>query len=132
MTTATKTSAAVNTLTDKTTLPASWGDKSLALLRLDRWLWTAQDLVNKNYATHFDNLTPSVLEMSDGRRYIRIDSINDGGRGQRSVWAFIDKRTGDILRAATYKAPAKHARGNLFDASSGTSQLTPYGPAYLR
>jgi hypothetical protein len=70
--------------------------------------------------------------MSDGRRYIRIDSIADGGRGQRSVWAFIDKKTGDILRAAGYKAPAKHARGNLFDAQGGLGGLTPYGPKYLK
>jgi hypothetical protein len=131
MPTMTTTTASVNLLTASTNLPASWGDKSLALLRLDRWLWSAQDLINKNYATHFSNLTPSLLEMSDGRRYIRIDSIADGGRGQRSVWAFIDKKTGDILRAAGYKAPAKHARGNLFDAMQGTEMLTPYGIGYL-
>ena len=124
--------AAVNLLTASTNLPSSWGDKSLALLRLDRWLWSAQDLVNKYYATNFDILTPSLLEMSDGRRYIRIDTINDGGRGQRSVWAFIDKKTGDILKPAGYKAPAKHARGNLFDSNSGLGSLTPHGPAYLK
>ena len=123
--------AAVNLLTASTNLPVSWGDKSLALLRLDRWLWSAQDLVNKYYATNFNILTPSLLEMSDGRRYIRIDVINDGGRGQRSVWAFIDKTTGDILKPAGYKAPAKHARGNLFDSVSGVGSLTPYGPKYL-
>lgn len=124
--------AAVNLLTASTNLPVSWGDKSLALLRLDRWLWSAQDLVNKYYATNFNILTPSLLEMSDGRRYIRIDVINDGGRGQRSVWAFIDKKTGDILKPAGYKAPAKHARGNLFDSNNGLGSLTPQGPAYLK
>lgn len=128
MTTAT---SAVNLLTASTNLPASWGDKSIVLLRLDRWLWSAQDIINKNYAAHFPNATPSMLEMSDGRRYIRIDSISDGGKGQRSVWAFIDKKTGDILRAAGYKAPAKHARGNLFDNQGGLGSLTPYGPKYL-
>jgi len=130
-TTASNSSAAVNLLTDSTKLPACWGDKSLALLRLDRWLWAAQDIVNQNYAINFNRLTASVLEMSDGRRYIRIDCINDGGRGQRSVWAFIDKKTGDILKPAGYKAPAKHARGNLFDSVGGVGSLTPYGPKYL-
>jgi hypothetical protein len=128
----TTTTASVNLLTDKTSLPPTWGDKSLALLRLDRWLWTAQDLVNKYYASSFPNLTPSLLEMSDGRRYIRVDCICNGGSGQRSVWAFIDKKTGDILKAAGYKAPAKHARGNLFDGTNGIGHLTPQGPAYLR
>lgn len=131
MTTKTNASAAVNLLTDKTDLPSNWGDKSLALLRLDRWLWTAQDIVNTHY-TKFSSLTASVLEMSEGRRYIRVDVINDGGRGQRSVWAFIDKKTGDILKPAGYKAPAKHARGNLFDSTNGIGHLTAFGPAYLR
>jgi hypothetical protein len=130
-TTATNSSAAVNLLTDRSILPASWGDRSLAMLRLDRWLWSAQDIVNQNYARNFQRLTASVLEMSDGRRYIRVDVINDGGRGQRSVWAFIDKKTGDILKPAGYKAPAKHARGNLFDSVGGVGSLTPYGPKYL-
>lgn len=76
-------------------------------------------------------LTASQLEMSDGRRYIRIDCIRDGGRGQRSVYAFIDKETGDVLRAAGYKSPAKHARGNLFDTLQGTEMLTPHGIGYL-
>lgn len=128
----TTTVAAVNLLTDKVQLPTAWGDKSIALLRLDRWLWSAQDLVNKNYAQQFPSLTPSMLEMSDGRRYIRIDSIVDGGNGQRSVWAFIDKQSGDILKPAGYKTPAKHARGNLFDSEGGLGSLTPYGPAYLK
>jgi hypothetical protein len=131
-TTTSNASAAVNLLTDRTNLPASWGDKSLALLRLDRWLWTAQDMDNQNNALNFHNLTASVLEMSDGRRYIRLDTICDGGRGQRSVWAFIDKKTGDILKPAGYKAPAKHARGNLFDSNGGIGSLTAYGPQYLR
>jgi hypothetical protein len=72
--------------------------------------------------------------MSDGRRYIRIDRIDlDHNRtSSRSVHVFIDKKTGDILKAAGYKAPAKHARGNIFDASNGMSEMTPYGANYLR
>jgi hypothetical protein len=128
----TNASAPVNLLNAKTKLPANvWADHSLALLRLDRWLWTAQDVINKYYANGFDMLTASQLEMSDGRRYIRIDCISDGGRGQRSVHAFIDKKTGDVLRAAGYKGPAKHSRGNLFDSLGGTEMLTPHGIGYL-
>lgn len=123
-----------NYLPPNINLPAAaWGtDTAASLRRLDEWLTAAQEMVSRNYATNFPNLTPSVLEMTDGRRYIRIDTIVDNGLGQRSVWAFIDKRSGDVLKPATYKAPAKHARGNLFDASGGVSKLTPYGPAYLK
>jgi hypothetical protein len=122
----------ITRLTAKTKLPTLWGEKSDGLARLDRWLWAAQDIVNDYYSTKLSNLTPSLLEMSDGRRYIRVDCIVDGGLGQRSVWAFIDKTNGDILKPAGYKAPAKHARGNLFDINEGIGMLTPEGPVYLR
>jgi hypothetical protein len=124
----------VNLLTTAVNLPSNiWGIyNDLSLTRLDRWLEAAQGLVNENYEKNFPNLVPSVLEMSDGRRYIRIDQISNGGAGQRSVWAFIDKKTGDILKPAGYKAPAKHARGNLFDTFGGLKYVTAYGPAYLR
>ena len=122
---------ALNNLDSRTRLPDLWGDHSMALLRLDRWLWTAQKIVDDHYDSHLPNLVPSRLEMSDGRRYIRVDKVENCGRGNRTVYAFVDKATGDVLRAATYKAPAKHARGNLFDSLQGTEMLTPYGVAYL-
>ena len=50
---------------------------------------------------------------------------------QKSVYAFIEKETGDILRPATWRAPAKHARGNLANEASWTC-AGPYGVAYLR
>jgi len=40
-------------------------------------------------------------------------------------------KTGDIHKAATYKAPAKHARGNVFDENLKNC-LTPYGIVYLK
>lgn len=123
---------AMNLLLNAKFPPSPWGDSQTAAKRLEEWLQKAQAVVNANYANNFPTLVPSLLEMSDGRRYIRIDTINDGGRGSRSVWAFIDKWTGDVLKPATYKAPAKHARGNLFDSDGGVGKLTAYGPAYLK
>ena len=62
---------------------------------------------------------------NDGRKYIKII------RG-RSVHCFVDKTNGDVLMAASYKSPAKHPRGNLFDESNGLKYMGEYGPAYLR
>lgn len=65
-----------------------------------------------------------------GRRYIRIvENYNDSD--QRSVYAFIDRTNGDLLKPETWKAPAKHARGNLYDRSTWTC-AGPYGMAYLK
>ena len=33
--------------------------------------------------------------------------------GSRSVHAFVDKKTGEVYKPASFKAPAKHVRFNL-------------------
>lgn len=53
------------------------------------------------------------LEAQDLKRYIRL-SVVDGG--SRSAWAFVDKNTGTVFNAASWKAPSKTTRGNVFDA----------------
>jgi hypothetical protein len=68
------------------------------------------------------------LEIAMGSKNVKI-IINDHSR---SVFAFIDRATGDVLKPATWNAPAKHARGNIYDASNGMARMTEYGPAYLR
>ncbi len=69
------------------------------------------------------------LKVLTGKKYIKIEKEN-------SVWGFIvntetDKkfRKGDILMAASFKAPARnHARGNIID---GDYQINWTGPNYL-
>lgn len=51
------------------------------------------------------------VELSEGKRYRRL--TRDG-----SAVAFIDQN-GDIYMAASYKAPAKHVRGNINSEHSG-------------
>ena len=49
--------------------------------------------------------------IDEGQRYIKIwHTWNGTGK---SVHAFVDKRNGDLLKAAGWKAPAKGARGNV-------------------
>jgi len=72
---------------------------------------------------------PLVVEV--GNKFIRI------WHGT-SCWGFISRvdgdlkgspiKKGDLLKAATWKAPAKHARGNIID---GTAKYGVYGPEYL-
>ena len=49
--------------------------------------------------------------IESGRKYHKI--IMETGAGSRSVHAFVDKKTGDLYKAASFKAPAKHVRFNL-------------------
>ena len=64
-----------------------------------------------------------------GVKYARI--VSEHG-GSRSVHCFVNRENGDVLKAATWAAPAKHARGNIFDEHNGLKNMRWTGPAYLR
>lgn len=66
-----------------------------------------------------------TFSFNQGRRYIKV--IRGG-----SVHCFVDRTNGDVLKAASWKAPAKTARGNVFDKDNGLGSMGEYGPAYLR
>ena len=52
-----------------------------------------------------------------GRKYVRI--VQDtGGQYGKSVHAFVDAATGDVLKAAGWTGPAKGVRFNLLDVDS--------------
>ena len=55
--------------------------------------------------------------IESGRKYHKvIHKWKDNG--SQSVHAFIDKKTGDVYKPASWKAPAKHVRFNLLDDNS--------------
>ena len=56
------------------------------------------------------------VEFEEGNKYVKVVSVS---WGSRSVHSFVEKKTGDIWRAASWKAPAKNfVRGNVFDRNS--------------
>ena len=73
------------------------------------------------------------LSLKVGRKFIKVV---EGGR----VWGFVAKvdgthkgvpmLKGDILKAATWRAPAKHSRGSIFDSEMHKS-FSWTGPNYL-
>jgi hypothetical protein len=81
----------------------------------------SDDYMARNYPT----LPKPLFELQELNVRYRI--LRD-----RGAFAFVDKRTGDVLKPASWSAPAKHARGNVFDAHNGLEKIGPYGPAYLR
>ena len=56
----------------------------------------------------------TVFDIKEGRKYIKISMINN----QESVHAFIDAKTGDVFKPASWRGPAKIARYNLLDDAS--------------
>jgi len=98
---------------------------------LKAFLKGAQQIIDDDFKRNYPNLKPNILSAKSGSKNVKIISTAQSG-SSRSVWAFIDKATGDILKPATWKAPAKHARGNIFDQYNGTRSVTAYGPGYLQ
>lgn len=104
------------------------------------WLAACSAMCDGYMAQHYPTLPKETIEPNWGTRYCRIDKVerNTGADAhvrpfnRRSAWAFIDRSTGDVLKPATFKAPAKHARGNIFDDKGGMGSMSNYGPAYLR
>lgn len=77
-----------------------------------------------------DNANPTnhhVVGFDKGSKYYRIWSEQGSSK---SVYCFVEKETGDIYKAASWKIPAKHARGNIKDPTM--SGLTAYGAVYLK
>ena len=58
---------------------------------------------------------PMRFVIESGRKYHKIimEVPNNNRPPSRSVHAFVDKKTGEVYKAASFKAPAKHVRFNL-------------------
>lgn len=64
-----------------------------------------------------------------GRKFVRIVSET---HGSRSAFCFVEIETGDVLKCAGWKAPAKGKRGNIFNPDNGMTAISAYGAVYFR
>ena len=77
------------------------------LMLCDALTQVAPTSVGYNYGYELD---------SSGRKYHKIFMCCNGKRD--SIHAFIDKKTGDVFKPASLKAPAKGARYNVLSIAS--------------
>jgi hypothetical protein len=104
------------------------------MARIEDFVAVAQDVINVHHAQHFaDSRIPADTLSIDGggRKYTRIVAARAGDKHSTRVHCFVEIATGSIMKAAGWKAPAKHARGNINDPDGGRSAMTPYGARYL-
>lgn len=102
--------------------------------KIEQFAGRVQEMVNEHFKERFPNLTVPTISVKFGRKYaklIRESSTGAQGHTQKSVYGFVDAHTGDIYKAATWRAPAKHVRGSIFDADGGMHACGPYGIKYL-
>lgn len=67
-----------------------------------------------------------------GHKFARITQRDKGSSGCQ-VYCFVDLNTGDLLKAASWKTPARNGvRGNIFADDFGLSCCDVFGLKYLR
>lgn len=65
-----------------------------------------------HYAKNMPNCVPTTFRVDvKGRKYVRV--VTQGS--QDSVYCFVERSTGNILKAAGWERPAPYARGNIFN-----------------
>lgn len=99
--------------------------------KFEIWLNKVNEERKKEWDEKFSHREYRPLTYTKGRKYIKI--IDEG-----SVWGFVcmengtvkgfSVKKGDLLKAASWNSPAKHARGNIFE---GTERYSFWGPEYL-
>ena len=98
----------------------------------DKWFKGAtkirDEYLKKNFPISYEQ---EELTFKKGKKYIKVIQRQKGAK-LGSVWAFIDTTTGDVLKPASFSAPAKGARGNIYDAKGGLGRISAYGPGYNR
>ena len=90
----------------------------------ERYVEKVRNVVKGYYEAHFPNLTVPPIEVHPGRRYMKV--VKDLGN-QKTVHSFVDTTNGDVLKPATWRSPAKHARGNIYSDGGGQEAMAPDG-----
>ena len=69
------------------------------------------DALELDFKTHHPESDPYKFYIESGRKYHKI--VMETNSQSRSVHAFVDKKTGEVYKPASFKAPAKIVRYNL-------------------
>ena len=86
-------------------------------LNVRKWTLMLCDALQQDYQKRYYGYRAGLsgadtykFVIESGRKYHKI--IMDAN-GSRSVHAFVDKKTGEVYKPASFKAPAKHVRYDL-------------------
>jgi hypothetical protein len=105
--------------------------------KIDEYVKMVQLKINEDWKSGgFTFAPPPTIFTQTGKRYVRIvteDSYTQAGHRSKSVHTFIDLTNGDILKAGTWKQPARNGtRGNICSPDIGASVVDWHGAKYLR
>ena len=88
---------------------AVFPEESLTLdQKIEKWVWHYCRSLEQNYQLRYPNSNTSVtFTMQFGRKYIKVIQDNS------SVHSFIDKKTGEVYKPASWRGPTKIVRFDL-------------------
>lgn len=97
--------------------------------RLGRYSMLVKKLNDTQYPEHLHE-----VEIVSGNRYFKVMVTTEMyGTTRSHLHTFVDSSNGNILKAASYKAPAKNGvRGSIFAKDLGESVINWYGARYLK
>jgi len=76
--------------------------------KVEKWVWQLCRALEANYDRRYPNSSDPVrFSVELGRKYWKINQI-DGG-----VHAFVDRKTGQVYKPASWRGPAKIVRYDL-------------------
>ena len=84
-------------------------------LNVRKWTLMLCDALEHNFKQSHPNSDPYKFYIESGRKYHKIvmEVPNENRAPSRSVHAFIDKKTGEVYKSASWRGPAKHVRFDL-------------------
>jgi len=80
-------------------------------LNVHKWTLMLCDALEHNFKQRYPNSDPYKFYIESGRKYHKI--VMETESQSRSVHAFIDKKTGEVYKPASFRGPAKHVRFDL-------------------
>jgi len=97
---------------------------------LKKWLKRAEAIIKGHHdRMKFTHTKPGILLIDPkGRKYLRI--VKKEGFGSSYVYCFIEKATGNVLKADGWMKPHPTPRGNIWEV--GKEGVSAYGALYLK
>ena len=74
------------------------------------------ECLTDDFTRSHPNSSPYKFYIESGRKYHKI--VMETESQSKSVHAFVDKKTGEVFKPASYKAPAKIVRYRLLETAS--------------
>lgn len=94
---------------------------------LEGWLKMVNEMLIEHRKTFCSSLAPEEVKVRNmnAPKYLAVTRRDD------SVFCFINQANGDVLKAATWRAPAPHARGNIFTRRESLG-VNAFGANYIK